>query len=133
MTLSLLTLANILDDEEFVKTVLNYHDINSINKPDNKGLCAIIYSILYNKNDKTNILELLLKKGADIDRVYKINIGPNKYLHHSIFNSDSVKSLDFDNSKYQSSNIRVMCKNILYLIGIPIEIANKDTLIKKNI
>ena len=139
MTLSLLTLANILDDEEFVKTVLNYHDINSINKPDNKGLCAIIYSILYNKNDKTNILELLLKKGADIDRVYKINIGPNKYLHHSIFtlacsqnlpsfnykttsfntHSDSVKSLDFDNSKYQSSNIRVMCKNILYLIGIP--------------
>ena len=151
MTLSLLTLAIILDDEEFVKTVLNYHDINSINKPDNKGLCAIIYSILYNKNDKTNILELLLKKGADIDRVYKINIGPNKYLHHSIFtlacsqnlpsfnykttsfntHSDSVKSLDFDNSKYQSSNIRVMCKNILYLIGIPIEIANKDTLIKK--
>ena len=45
--------------------------------------------------------------------------------------SDSVKSLDFDNSKYQSSNIRVMCKNILYLIGIQIEIANKDTLIKK--
>ena len=151
MTLSLLTLANILDDEEFVKTVLNYHDINSINKPDNKGLCAIIYSILYNKNDKTNILELLLKKGADIDRVYKINIGPNKYLHHSIFtlacsqnlpsfnykttsfntHSDSVKSLDFDNSKYQSSNIRVICKNILYLIGIPIEIANEDTLIKK--
>ena len=29
MTLSLLTLANILDDEEFVKKVLNYHDINS--------------------------------------------------------------------------------------------------------
>ena len=25
--------------------------------------------------------------------------------------SDSVKSLDFDNSKYQSSNIRVMFKN----------------------
>ena len=45
--------------------------------------------------------------------------------------SDSVKSLDFDNSKYQSSNIRVICKNILYLIGIPIEIANEDTLIKK--
>ena len=85
MTLTLLTLAIILDDEEFVKTVLNYHDINTINKPDNKGLCAIVYSILYNKNDKTNILELLLKKGADIDRVYKINIGPNKYLHHSIF------------------------------------------------
>ena len=35
--------------------------------------------------------------------------------------------------KYQSSNIRVMCKNIFYLICIQIEIANKDTLIKKNI
>ena len=45
--------------------------------------------------------------------------------------SDSAKSLDFDNSKYQSSNIRAMYKNILYLIGIQIEIANKDTLIKK--
>ena len=41
--------------------------------------------------------------------------------------SDSAKSLDFDNSK----NIRAMYKNILYLIGIQIEIANKDTLIKK--
>ena len=47
MTLSLLTLANILDDEEFVKTVLNYHDINSINKPDNKGpLCYYLFNII---------------------------------------------------------------------------------------
>ena len=45
--------------------------------------------------------------------------------------SDSVKSLDFDTVKFQSSNIRVICKNILYLIGIPYEIANEDTLIKK--
>ena len=45
--------------------------------------------------------------------------------------SDSEKSLDFDNSNYQSSNIREMYKNILYLIGIQIEIANKETLIKK--
>ena len=45
--------------------------------------------------------------------------------------SDSIKSLDFDNSKMQSSNIRVICKNILYLIGIPFEIANENTLIRK--
>ena len=45
--------------------------------------------------------------------------------------TDSVKSLDFTNSKLQSSNIRVICKNILYLIGIPYEIANEDTLIRK--
>ena len=45
--------------------------------------------------------------------------------------SDNIKSLDFDNFKLQSSNIRVICKNILYLIGIPYEIANEDTLLKK--
>ena len=45
--------------------------------------------------------------------------------------SDKIKSLDFDNFKLQSSNIRVICKNILYLIGIPYEIANEDTLLKK--
>ena len=44
---------------------------------------------------------------------------------------DSQKAFDFDYYKSQSSNIRVICKNILYLIGIPYEIANEDTLIKK--
>ena len=45
--------------------------------------------------------------------------------------SDSINCPDFDNYKMQSSNIRVICKNILYLIGIPYEIANEDTLIRK--
>ena len=45
--------------------------------------------------------------------------------------SDNIKSLDFDNFKLQSSNIRVICKNILYLIGIPYEIANEDNILKK--
>ena len=44
---------------------------------------------------------------------------------------DSKKSFDSDNLKLKSSNIRVICKNILYLIGIPYEIANEETLIKK--
>ena len=45
--------------------------------------------------------------------------------------SESLKSLDFDNFKLQSSSTRVICKNILYLIGIPYEIANEDILLKK--
>ena len=44
---------------------------------------------------------------------------------------DSKKTLDSDHIKSQSSIIRVICKNILYLIGIPYEIANEETLIKK--
>ena len=38
---------------------------------------------------------------------------------------------NYENYQYQSSNIRVICKKILYLIGIPYEIANEETLIKK--
>ena len=38
---------------------------------------------------------------------------------------------DYENYQYQPSNIRVICKKILYLIGIPYEIANEETLIKK--
>ena len=85
MTMTLLTLAIILEDEVFVKTILNYHDAKSINKPDDKGLNAIIYSLLYNKKDQTNILELLIKKGADINQIFKLDISPNKYEKHSIF------------------------------------------------
>lgn len=38
---------------------------------------------------------------------------------------------DYEIYQYQPSNIRVISKKILYLIGIPYEIANEDTLIKK--
>ena len=37
----------------------------------------------------------------------------------------------FENYQYHSSNTRVICKKILYLIGIAYEIANEETLIKK--
>ena len=38
---------------------------------------------------------------------------------------------EYENYQYQPSNIRVISKKILYLIGIPYEIANEETLIKK--
>ena len=38
---------------------------------------------------------------------------------------------NFEKNQALSSNIRIICKNILYLIGIPYEIANEETLIKK--
>ena len=49
------------------------------------------------------------------------------------FNTSQEQSnfLDFDFYKLPSSNIRVICKKMLYLIGIPYEIANEETLIKK--
>ena len=38
---------------------------------------------------------------------------------------------DYENYHFQPSSIRVISKKILYLIGIPYEIANEETLIKK--
>ena len=37
----------------------------------------------------------------------------------------------YENYQLPSSNVRIICKRILYLIGIPYEIANEETLIKK--
>ena len=37
----------------------------------------------------------------------------------------------YENYQLPSSNIRIICKKILYLIGIPYEMANEETLIKK--
>ena len=49
------------------------------------------------------------------------------------FNTHSELSPSASNSSNyeKNQNIRVICKNIVYLIGIPIEIAEEDTLIKK--
>ena len=49
------------------------------------------------------------------------------------FNTHKEISTGSNYEKYQnqSSNIRIICKNILYLIGIPYEIAKEETLIKK--
>lgn len=45
--------------------------------------------------------------------------------------SELSSGKNFEKYQLQSSNIRVICKKILYLIGIPYEIANEETLIKK--
>ena len=91
--INLLMLGILLDDKDFVKTVLKYHDKKSINQKDKKGLNPIIYSILFNKNDNTDIFNLLLSNGADMNQAFKIQIMPNKYEEHSIFTLACSKNL----------------------------------------
>ena len=45
--------------------------------------------------------------------------------------SELSSGTNYEKYQHQSSNIRVICKKILYLIGIPYEIANEETLTKK--
>ena len=45
--------------------------------------------------------------------------------------SELLSGTNYEKNHHQSSNIRVICKQILYLIGIPYEIANEESLTKK--
>ena len=91
--ITLLNLAILLNDIEFVKLVLKYHDQQSINQLDKKGYNAIVYSVLYNKNDNTDIIKLLIANGANVNQNFKIEISPNKYEDHSIFTIACYKNL----------------------------------------
>ena len=56
----------------------------------------------------------------------------NIYKTTSFNNHSELSSSASNSSNYaKNQNIRVICKKIVYLIGIPIEIAEEDTLIKK--
>ena len=90
---NLLNLAILLNDLEFTKIVLKYHDKNTINEKDEKGQNAIINSILFNKNDNTDIINLLLSHGANLNITFKLEITPNKFEEHSLFTLACYKNL----------------------------------------
>ena len=91
--INLTTLAILLEDIDFLKTVLKYHDMKTINQKDEKGFSPIIYSILYNNNDTTDILSLLISAGADINQIFKLEVAPNKFEDHSVFTLACYKNL----------------------------------------
>ena len=90
---NLLNLAILLNDLEFTKIVLKYHDKNTINEKDVKGQNAIINSILFNKNDNTDIINLLISHGANLNITFKLEISPNKFEEHSLFTLACYKNL----------------------------------------
>ena len=90
---NLLNLAILLNDLEFAKLVLKYHDKNTINEKDEKGQNAIINSILFNKNDNTDIINLLISHGANLNITFKLEISPNKFEEHSLFTLACYKNL----------------------------------------
>ena len=81
--ITLLMFAVIMQDIDMVKIILKYDkEIDIKNK---SGKTALIYNILYNKNDETEILKLLLEHNANVNQNFKIEINPNKYEMNSIF------------------------------------------------
>ena len=82
---------NIYDSD--VKTVLNHHNIETINVPDPYNIYPVFYSILFNKNDQTTILSSLIQNGANLNQIYKFEEGPNKGEQHTIFTLACLKNL----------------------------------------
>ena len=81
--ITLLMLGIILNDIDLINTILKYNP--DINQCDSLGKNAIIYAVLYNHNDSTKIINLLIKNKADINYSLKIQISPNQFEHHSVF------------------------------------------------
>lgn len=57
----------------------------SVNIKNSKDMNAILYYILYNKNDSIEISQQLIKLGSDINSFAKIELRPDVYEWHSVF------------------------------------------------
>jgi DNA polymerase sigma len=80
--ITLLMLGIILNDIDLINIVLKYNP--NINQVDSLGRSAIIYVILYNQNDSTKILNLLIKNNANINFSLKIQLN-HQLEYHSVF------------------------------------------------
>ena len=80
--ITLLMLGILLNDIDLINIVLKYNP--NINQVDSLGRSAIIYAILYNQNDSTKILNLLIKNNANINFSLKIQLN-HQLEYHSVF------------------------------------------------
>ena len=80
---TLLMFGIMLNDIKLINIILKYNP--SMDQYDSLGRSAIIYAIIYNHNDSTNILNLLIKNKANINYYLKIQVRPNQFEFHSVF------------------------------------------------
>ena len=88
--ITLLMLGIMLNDIELINIVLKYNP--NINQCDSIGRSAIIYAIIYNHNDSTKILNLLIKNNANINFNLKIQMN-HQLEYHSVFTLACYKDL----------------------------------------
>ena len=69
-----------LKDIDLINIILKYNP--QINQCDSFGKNSIIYVILYNHDDSTNIIDLLITNNANINSSFKYHL-ENQYQVHS--------------------------------------------------
>lgn len=87
--INLLMFGIIQNDITLINLILNF-DID-IEQKDSFERTAIIYAILYDNNDSTTILNLLIKKNANIN--YSLNLNKNFVQSHSVLSLACLKNL----------------------------------------
>ena len=80
---SLLMFGIIVNDAELINVLLKYNP--NLDHHDSFGRTPIFYAIMYNHNDSTKILNILIKNKANINSTLKIQISKNTYEIHSPF------------------------------------------------
>ena len=89
--ITLLMFGIMFNDIKFVNLVLKYNP--NLNKVDYLKRNAIIYSIIYDNKDNSEIISLLINKGADINSTINLEMAPDIFELHSVFTLACFKGL----------------------------------------
>ena len=81
--ISILMFAIKNNDLNLVKLILNFNP--EINKEDAYGRTPIIYAVIFNNNDSTEIIKLLIQHNANINYSLKLMMSQDQYQCHSVF------------------------------------------------
>jgi non-canonical poly(A) RNA polymerase PAPD5/7 len=89
--ITLLMFGIMFNDINLVNLVLKYNP--NLNKVDYLKRNAIIYSIIYDNKDNSEIISLLINKGADINSTINLEMAPEIFELHSVFTLACFKGL----------------------------------------
>ena len=81
--ISLLMFAIKNKDLNLVNLILKFNP--EINKADIYGRTPIIYAVIFNNNDSTDILNLLIQHKANINYSLQLRMSEDQYQYHSVF------------------------------------------------
>ena len=81
--ISLLMFAIKNKDLNLVNLILKFNP--EINKKDIYGRTPIIYAVIFNNNDSTDILNLLIQHKANINYSLQLKMSEDQYQYHSVF------------------------------------------------
>ena len=145
--ITLLMFSIIMNDKNLFDLLIHFNP--DINKVDSLNRNAIIYCIIFNDNDNTDILEILINKKANVNSIIKLEMQPNIYEDHSVLTlacfknlintvkvllKDTLLNVNFQTSPNLDTALHIaarfgydqIAKELLKFNSIYVDIQNKD-------